>query len=215
MEELNDILVQRRAKMEDLRSEGVNPYANDFPVQHTSADIADAHENDDSAVLEGCTAKYVVAGRIMARRDFGKAAFIQIQDRKGRLQVYVGRDNVGEGAFAIFRKLDLGDIVGLSGTPFRTKTGELSLRADSIRLLTKSLQVMPEKWHGLTDVETRYRQRYLDMIVNPGVREIFLKRSRIISLIRNFMVDHDFLEVETPMMQPIAGPSRSLPTTTP
>ncbi len=211
MEELNDILIQRRAKMEELRSDEVNPYANDFPVEHTSADVAVAHENDDISALENCTAKYVVAGRIMARRDFGKAAFIQIQDRKGRLQVYVGRDNVGEAAFSVFRKLDLGDIVGLSGTPFRTKTGELSLRAESIRLLTKSLQVMPEKWHGLTDVETRYRQRYLDMIVNPGVREVFLKRSRIISLIRNYMVENDFLEVETPMMQPIAGGATAKP----
>ncbi len=211
MEELNDILIQRRAKMEDLRAEGVNPYANDFPVDHTSADVLAAHENDDSAALESCVAKYVIAGRIMARRDFGKAAFIQLQDRKGRLQVYVGRDNVGEEAFAVFRKLDIGDIVGLSGTPFRTKTGELSLRADSIRLLTKSLQVLPEKWHGLTDVETRYRQRYLDMIVNPEVREVFLKRSRIISLIRNYMVNNDFLEVETPMMQPVAGGATAKP----
>ena len=211
MEDLNDILLQRRAKLDELRGAGINPYANDFPVAHTSEEVAAAHEEDDAAALEGCDKRYVVAGRIMARRDFGKAAFIQIQDRKGRLQVYVGRDNVGEEAFAVFRKLDLGDVVGLSGTPFRTKTGELSLRADALRLLTKSLQVLPEKWHGLTDVETRYRQRYLDMIVNPGVREVFLKRSRIISLIREFMVRHDFLEVETPMMQPIAGGATAKP----
>jgi lysyl-tRNA synthetase class 2 len=211
MEDLNDILLQRRAKLEELRGAGINPYANDFPVSHTSEEVVAAHEEDDAAALEGCDKRYVVAGRIMARRDFGKAAFIQIQDRKGRLQVYVGRDNIGEEAFANFRKLDLGDVVGLSGTPFRTKTGELSLRADVLRLLTKSLQVLPEKWHGLTDVETRYRQRYLDMIVNPGVREVFLKRSRIIGLIREFMVRHDFLEVETPMMQPIAGGATAKP----
>lgn len=211
MEDLNDILLQRRAKLDELRDAGINPYANDFPVSHTSEEVAAAHEEDDAAALEGCDKRYVVAGRIMARRDFGKAAFIQIQDRKGRLQVYVGRDNVGEEAFALFRKVDLGDVVGVSGIPFRTKTGELSLRADALRLLTKSLQVLPEKWHGLTDVETRYRQRYLDMIVNPGVREVFLKRSRIISLIREFMVRHDFLEVETPMMQPIAGGATAKP----
>ena len=211
MEDLNDILLQRRAKLDELRGAGVNPYANDFPVSHTSEEVAAAHEEDDAAALEGCDKRYVVAGRIMARRDFGKAAFIQIQDRKGRLQVYVGRDNIGEDAFAVFRKLDLGDVVGVSGIPFRTKTGELSLRADALRLLTKSLQVLPEKWHGLTDVETRYRQRYLDMIVNPGVREVFLKRSRIIGLIREFMVRHDFLEVETPMMQPIAGGATAKP----
>lgn len=211
MEDLNDILLQRRAKLDELRDAGINPYANDFPVSYTSEEVAAAHVEDDAAALEGCDKRYVVAGRIMARRDFGKAAFIQIQDRKGRLQVYVGRDNVGEEAFALFRKLDLGDVVGVSGIPFRTKTGELSLRADALRLLTKSLQVLPEKWHGLTDVETRYRQRYLDMIVNPGVREVFLKRSRIISLIREFMVRHDFLEVETPMMQPIAGGATAKP----
>lgn len=214
MEDLNEILAQRRAKLSELRDLGINPYANDFPVSHTSAEIIVAHENDDGADLEKCNASYVVAGRIMARRNFGKAAFVQIQDRKGRLQVYVGRDNVGEDSFAVFRKLDIGDVVGFSGKPFRTKTNELSLRADSLRLLTKSLQVLPEKWHGLTDVETRYRQRYLDMIVNPGVREVFLKRSKIIGLIRDFMVKHDFLEVETPMMQPIAGGATAKPFTT-
>jgi lysyl-tRNA synthetase class 2 len=147
----------------------------------------------------------------MARRDFGKAAFIQVQDRKGRLQVYVARDVVGEESFEQFKKLDLGDIVGLSGTPFRTKTGELSLRADAIRILTKSLQPLPEKWHGLTDVETRYRQRYLDLIANPEVGETFRTRSRIIGLIRQFMLGRDYLEVETPMMQPIAGGATAKP----
>jgi lysyl-tRNA synthetase class 2 len=153
----------------------------------------------------------VLGGRIMARRDFGKAAFIQIQDRKGRLQVYVARDVVGEESFEQFKKLDLGDIVGLSGTPFRTKTGELSLRADAIRILTKSLQPLPEKWHGLTDVETRYRQRYLDLIANPEVGDTFRNRSRIIGLIRQFMLGRDYLEVETPMMQPIAGGATAKP----
>jgi lysyl-tRNA synthetase class 2 len=147
----------------------------------------------------------------MARRDFGKAAFIQVQDRKGRLQVYVSRDLVGEESFDQFKKLDLGDIVGLSGQPFRTKTGELSLRADAIRILTKSLQPLPEKWHGLTDVETRYRQRYLDLIANPEVGETFRTRSRIIGLIRQFMLGRDYLEVETPMMQPIAGGATAKP----
>jgi lysyl-tRNA synthetase class 2 len=147
----------------------------------------------------------------MARRDFGKAAFIQVQDRKGRLQVYVARDVVGDESFEQFKKFDLGDIVGLSGTPFRTKTGELSLRADAIRILTKSLQPLPEKWHGLTDVETRYRQRYLDLIANPEVGETFRARSRIIGLIRQFMLGRDYLEVETPMMQPIAGGATAKP----
>ena len=211
MEEQNDLVLQRRAKVTELRGQGKNPYANDFPVRHTAGDIHSAHADDDATALEGGEQHYQVAGRIMARRDFGKAAFIQLQDRSGRLQVYVGRDNIGPEAFELFKSLDLGDIVGVAGTPFRTKTGELSLRAATLRLLTKALQPLPEKWHGLTDVETRYRQRYLDLIVNPEVRENFRKRSRIIGLIREFMQGRDFLEVETPMMQPVAGGATAKP----
>jgi len=211
MEELNELLLQRRTKMEELRRQGSNPYANDFPVAHTTADILSAHGDQEPSALDNCSESYILGGRIMARRDFGKAAFIQIQDRKGRLQVYVARDVVGEESFEQFKKLDLGDIVGLSGTPFRTKTGELSLRAESIRILTKSLQPLPEKWHGLTDVETRYRQRYLDLIANSDVREVFRTRSRIIGLIRDFMQQRDYLEVETPMMQPLAGGATAKP----
>jgi lysyl-tRNA synthetase class 2 len=211
MEEINELLLQRRSKMEALRNQGVNPYANDFPATHTTCEVFAAHGGQDAAALEGGKDRYALAGRIMARRDFGKAAFIQLQDRGGRLQVYVARDSVGEEDFESFRKFDLGDIVGVRGTPFRTKTGELSLRAETVRLLTKSLQPLPEKWHGLTDVETRYRQRYLDLMVNPEVRELFRKRSRIIGLIRQFMQERDFLEVETPMMQPIAGGATAKP----
>ncbi|PLX85982.1 MAG: lysine--tRNA ligase [Desulfuromonas sp.] len=214
MEERNELVRQRLAKIEDLRGQGLNPYANDFPVSHTTADVLSAHEQQDDAALEDCADRYVLGGRIMARRDFGKAAFIQLQDRNGRLQIYVALNQVGAEVFEQFRKLDLGDIVGVAGTPFRTKTGELSLRAETIRILTKSMQPLPEKWHGLTDVETRYRQRYLDLIVNAEVRDVFQKRSRIISLIRDFMVGNDFLEVETPMMQPIAGGATAKPFTT-
>ncbi|APG26621.1 lysine--tRNA ligase [Syntrophotalea acetylenivorans] len=211
MEELNDILLQRRAKVDEFREQGINPFANDFSVSHNAAEVKAAHDEHDAAALKDCDQRYALAGRIMARRDFGKAAFIQIQDRTGRLQVFVRRDEVGDETFAVFRKLDIGDIVGVSGRMFRTKTNELSLRAESLRLLTKSLQVLPEKWHGLTDVETRYRQRYLDMIVNPQVRDTFQKRSRIVSLIRDYMVQNDFLEVETPMMQPVAGGATAKP----
>ena len=153
----------------------------------------------------------MVAGRIMARRSFGKAAFIQLQDRKGRMQLYVKKDAVGDEAFSLFETFDLGDIIGATGWPFRTKTGELSLHVTSIRLLTKSFLPLPEKFHGLTDVETRYRQRYVDLIVNPEVRDVFIKRSRIITLIRDFMVKNDFLEVETPMMQQIPGGATAKP----
>lgn len=161
--------------------------------------------------IEDDPRSFTVAGRIIARRSFGKAAFIQIQDRKGRMQVYVRKDTVGDEAFEAFETFDIGDIVGVGGTPFRTKTGELTLNAAFIRLLTKSLQPLPEKFHGLTDVETRYRQRYVDLIVNPEVREVFVKRSRIVNLIREFMVRKDFLEVETPMMQPIPGGATARP----
>ena len=211
MEDLNAILMQRRAKLEEFRQQGVNPFANDFVVTATTGAVREAHEGEDAATLEAINHNYSLAGRMMAKRDFGKAAFIQLQDRTGRLQVFVSRDEIGDDTFRLFRKFDIGDVVGVSGKPFRTKTGELSLRAESIRLLTKSLQVLPEKWHGLTDVETRYRQRYLDLIVNPDVREVFAKRSRIITLIRNFMVEHDFLEVETPMMHPVAGGATAKP----
>ena len=211
MEEKSDVLAQRRAKLDELRGEGVNPFANDFFVTHTAAEVQAAHAEHAAEALAECAVSYALAGRIMARRDFGKAAFLQLQDRSGRCQVYVAQEQLGEATFALYRKLDIGDIVGVTGTPFRTKTGELSLRAASLQLLTKSLLPLPEKWHGLTDVETRYRQRYLDLIVNPEVREVFKKRSRIVSTIRDFMVDNDFHEVETPMMQPIAGGATARP----
>ncbi|MCD6527993.1 MAG: lysine--tRNA ligase [Desulfuromonas sp.] len=211
MEEVNELVAQRMAKADDLRRNGVNPYTNGFEVTHQTAQIKEAHADDTAQDLENCEQDYVIAGRIMARRDFGKAAFIQIQDRTGRLQVYVGKNKIGDDSFAVFGKLDVGDIVGIGGKPFRTKTDELSLRADSLQLLTKSLQPLPEKWHGLTDVETRYRQRYLDLIVNPQVGEVFKKRSRIISLMREFMQQRDYLEVETPMMQEVAGGATARP----
>ncbi|MBW2452273.1 MAG: lysine--tRNA ligase [Deltaproteobacteria bacterium] len=207
----NEILAQRRAKLDELRSLEVNPFANDFKVTHVNREIHQAHNDHDQTRLDELAAHYSVAGRIMAKRDFGKAAFVQMQDRSGRMQVYVAKNQLGEELFDVFRKVDIGDIIGVSGQPFRTKTGELSLRASSLRLLTKSLLPLPEKWHGLTDVETRYRQRYLDLIVNPDVRDVFRMRSRIISLIRRFMVDRDYLEVETPMMQPVAGGATAKP----
>jgi lysyl-tRNA synthetase class 2 len=207
----NEVIAQRRTKLKDLREQGHNPFANGFTTDATAGGIHSAHAEHDTTALEPLETTYHVAGRIMAKRDFGKAAFIQIQDRTGRLQVYVAKNLVGEESFDLFRKFDLGDIVGLKGRPFRTKTDELSLRAESIQLLTKSLLPLPEKWHGLTDVETRYRQRYLDLMVNPDVREVFRKRSQIVSLIRDYMVKNDYLEVETPMMQPIAGGATAKP----
>jgi lysyl-tRNA synthetase class 2 len=157
--------------------------------------------------LEKITERFTIAGRMMAVRDFGKGAFISIQDRKGRLQAFLRKNQLGEKGFSLFKRLDIGDIVWVAGRVFKTRTGELTLdvEEDGLRLLSKSLRPLPEKWHGLTDVEIRYRQRHLDLIVNPEVRKVFHQRSRIISLIRRFMEARDFLEVETPMMQPRAG----------
>jgi lysyl-tRNA synthetase, class II len=209
VEELSELLLQRRRKVDALWEAGINPYPNDFRPEHTSDQVKAAYGEVQEIAENAAT--FVVAGRIIARRSFGKAAFIQLQDRKGRLQLYVKKDAVGDETFATFESFDIGDIIGASGWPFRTKTGELSLHVTSIRLLTKSLLPLPEKFHGLTDVETRYRQRYVDLIVNPEVREVFAKRSRVISLIRDFMVKHDFLEVETPMMQQIPGGATARP----
>jgi lysyl-tRNA synthetase class 2 len=209
VEELSELLLQRRRKVDALWGAGVNPYPNDFRPEHTSADFTAAFgEIQDIPEKAAC---FRVAGRMIARRSFGKAAFIQLQDRKGRMQLYVRKDTVGEELFSVFEDYDIGDIIGATGWPFRTKTGELSLHVTEIRLLTKSLLPLPEKFHGLTDVETRYRQRYVDLIVNPEVREVFAKRARVVNLIRKFMVSRDFLEVETPMMQPIPGGATARP----
>jgi lysyl-tRNA synthetase, class II len=209
MEELSDLLMQRRKKVDALWEAGINPYPNDFRPLHTSGDVFDSYGHLEN--IEENAQTFVVAGRIIARRSFGKAAFIQMQDRKGRIQLYVKKEAIGEESFSNFQSLDIGDIIGAIGYPFRTKTGELSLHVTSIRLLTKSLLPMPEKYHGLTDVETRYRQRYVDLIVNPEVRDVFVMRSRVIALIREFMTARDFLEVETPMMQPIPGGATARP----
>lgn len=209
MEELSELLLQRRRKLDALWEAGINPYPNDFRPSHTSADLLDAY--GDKETIGDDPLSFVVAGRIIARRSFGKAAFVQVQDRKGRMQLYVKKDAIGDEAFDAFESFDIGDIIGATGRPFRTKTGELSLHVTRLRLLTKSLLPLPEKFHGLTDVETRYRQRYVDLIVNPDAREVFIKRTRIVNLIRAFMNAHDFLEVETPMMQQIPGGATARP----
>ncbi|RII27553.1 MAG: lysine--tRNA ligase [Geobacter sp.] len=209
MEELSELLLQRRRKLDAMWEAGINPFPNDFKPTHTSRDLADAY--GQVTEIEENPATFTVTGRIIARRSFGKAAFVQLQDRKGRMQLYVKKDSVGDEAFERFETFDIGDIVGAVGKPFRTKTGELSLHASEIRLLTKSLLPLPEKFHGLTDVETRYRQRYVDLIVNPEVRDVFFKRSRVITLIREFMTGRDFLEVETPMMHRIPGGATARP----
>ncbi len=165
----------------------------------------------ESEALEAGSEFHIMAGRILSKRDFGKASFVHIKDRTGRIQAYIRKDKVGDKAFQAFKLMDIGDIIGVEGSFFRTRTNELTLLADNVRLLAKSLRPLPEKWHGLTDKETRYRRRYLDLIVNDDVQKVFVLRSRIVQFIREFFIDRDFLEVETPMMQPIPGGATARP----
>ncbi len=201
----NDLLNVRLEKISDLKEAGIDLYPNDINPQNTTAEILAEFGNSDSVALAKLANIFSIAGRLMAVRNFGKAAFIKIQDYRGQIQGYIAKNILNAEAYFVFKKLDIGDIIYISGKLFRTKTGELTIEAQELILLSKSIRPLPEKWHGLTDIETRYRQRYLDLIVNPKVKEIFYRRSRIIKLIRQFMDKHYFLEVETPMMQPHAG----------
>ncbi len=212
--EASDLIVARRRKLEELRSRGVDPFPNDFRPAHTAAGVHQHYGAHGREQLENCADPVSVAGRIVAMRNFGKASFLHLQDRTGRVQAYVKRDVVGDDAYATFQAIDIGDFIGITGRPFRTKTNELTIEAKAIRLLAKALRPLPEKWHGLTDVEARYRQRYLDLIANPQVRDIFLMRSRLIDRIRAFFTARDFIEVETPMMQPLPGGAAARPFTT-
>jgi len=203
---------QRLAKLGAIREAGVDPYPNDFKPGRTAASVMEEFGGLDAEGLEARKDETVsVAGRIMAKRDFGKATFAHIQDRTGRIQAYLKRDLLGEEGSALFKLCDMGDIIGVEGRVFRTRTNELTIEAAKLRLLAKGLHPLPEKWHGLTDVEARYRQRYLDLIVNPEVREVFAKRSRIIKFIRDFLSKREFMEVETPMLQPVPGGAAAKP----
>ncbi|MFZ0612298.1 MAG: lysine--tRNA ligase [Desulfobacterales bacterium] len=209
-EKSTDILEIRRGKINDLRAQGVAAYPNNFSVHHTVADImAQAQQMDEPAVENG--PEFVAAGRLMAVNRFGKAAFVRFRDRTGQLQAYIRKDKVGDTAYDLFKQLDIGDIIGLSGTLFKTKTGEWTLLVDSLELLCKSIRPLPEKFHGLKDPEKRYRQRYVDLIMNAEVRQIFQRRSQTIQAVREFFLQRDFLEVETPMMQPIPGGAEAEP----
>jgi lysyl-tRNA synthetase class 2 len=207
----NELLKVRLEKIAALKAAGVDLYPNDIKPQNTTADIFAKYGNSDSNALAQLAEKFSIAGRLMAVRNFGKAAFVKIQDRKGQIQSYIAKDLLSENAYFVFKKLDIGDIIYISGKLFRTKTNELTIEALDLRLLSKAIRPLPEKWHGLTDIETRYRQRHLDLISTPKVKETFYRRSQIIQLIRKFMDEHDFLEVETPMMQPRAGGAMARP----
>jgi lysyl-tRNA synthetase, class II len=206
MEPIHELLAVRKEKGEQLRKAGIEPYPQVHWPSTSSAELQKEYGELDAAELEAKGVHVSASGRIMAFRDFGKSSFIHIQDRKGRLQVYVRKDMLKAPEYADFKKLfDTGDIIGVEGKIFKTKTGELTVLAERIVLLTKSLRPLPEKWHGLKDVEERYRHRYVDLIVNEKVREVFVRRARIIEFIRKFLVNRDFIEVETPMMQIIPG----------
>ncbi|WP_300759168.1 lysine--tRNA ligase [uncultured Brachyspira sp.] len=198
----------RKEKLNTLRNMGINPFPNSYDVTYKSHDIAEKFDE-----LEKNQTEVSIAGRIMLYRVMGKSSFLTIKDSQGTIQAYIQRDKVGDEFYnTVFKKLiDIGDIVGIKGTVFKTKTGEITVYASELKLLTKSLNPLPEKFHGLTDTELRYRQRYVDLIMNDDVKEAFIKRSKMISAIREVMIEHNFLEVETPMMHPLIGGAKAKP----
>jgi len=210
MEKTSELLHKRKEKIEELKKNNINPFPNGFKVLHTVRDIRSAIEKSPQSLTE-LEPIFTTAGRMMAINNFGKSAFIRFRDRTGQLQAYVRKDRIGDEAYRLFRQLDIGDFIGLKGGLFQTRTGEWTLLANELVLLCKSTRPLPEKFHGLRDPEKRYRQRYIDLLMNADVRDIFLKRSRIIQLIRDFFIRRDFLEVETPMMQPIPGGAEATP----
>lgn len=211
MEELKELFLQRKKKLEDLKAEGFPPYPNTFRLSHSVEEINRLYGDKSEEEFKGLEERFSVAGRLIRLNNFGKAAFGHIQDRTGRIQGYFRRDQMTPKSFQVFSRLDIGDIVGIRGRLFRTRTGELTVMVEEAELLAKSFRPLPEKWHGLTDLETRYRQRYVDLIVNPHCREIFIVRSRTVDFLRSFLTQRGFLEVETPMMQPIPGGATARP----
>jgi len=206
----NELIAQRRAKLNTLRREG-NAYPNGFVRNALAAHLHEKHNEKTEPELEAEPVEINVAGRMMTRRLMGKASFVHLQDMSGRIQLYVRQDEISPEAYDTFLHWDLGDILGVQGKLFKTKTGELSVRVKKIELLTKSLRPLPDKYHGLTDQESRYRQRYLDLLMNEETRHLFIMRTKIIDAIRQFLKARDFLEVETPMMQVLAGGAAARP----
>ncbi len=205
------VIEDRIKKAERLKQMGINLYPTGFKPDLPIAEIRKRYEEKDEKELEKEEAYYSICGRIMAIRSFGKATFIDIKDGSGKIQGYIRKDIVGDEKYSLFKLIDIGDIIGVKGKIFKTKTGELTVMIEDYKLLCKSIRPLPEKWHGLTDIETRYRQRYLDLIVNDHVKEVFILRSKIIQTIREFLTERGFLEVETPMMQPIPGGAAARP----
>lgn len=211
MKENSEIFQTRLGKLKQLKELGFPLYPNDLKPSTTIANIISLYKDKPHDAFEGLTDTFSIAGRVMVIRSFGKSAFILLKDRTGRLQVYIQKGRIDEKEFNAFKLLDAGDIVWIEGSPFKTKTGDLTLRALKFRILNKTLNDLPEKWHGLKDIEIRYRRRYIDLIVNDSVRQTFIKRAKIIDAIRMFFKSLDFVEVETPMMHPIAGGAAAKP----
>ncbi|MDQ0190130.1 lysine--tRNA ligase [Alicyclobacillus cycloheptanicus] len=201
----------RLKKLEEIRSKGIDPFGHRYEVTHHAADILAFGEPLSKEQLDEAALRVRIAGRLMIKRGHGKASFAVLQDRTGSIQIYAKIDVLGEDAYALFQLLDLGDFLGVEGTVFRTNRGEITVLAESIEVLSKSLRPLPEKWHGLKDVEIRYRRRYLDLVVNPEVRETFVKRSKIIQALRSFLDERGFLEVETPTLHTVASGAHARP----
>lgn len=203
-EDLNEMMQVRRDKLNDMRGKGLEPYGGRFERTHLASFVLDNYDEMENKPV-------TMAGRIMSKRDMGKASFAHIQDSTGQIQIYIRSNDVGTELYEFFGRLDIGDIIGVQGSVFKTRMGEITVAVENLNLLSKSLRPLPEKWHGLKDVELRYRQRYVDLIVNPEVKEVFVTRSKIVRAFRNFLDSRDFLEVETPMMQVIPGGATARP----
>ncbi len=210
-QELNELLTVRRDKLGTIRNQGHDPFGGRFERTHTAAVMEEEYNEKTKEELEGLGEQVILAGRIMTKRGKGKAGFAHIQDLTGQIQIYVRQDSVGEEQYELFNLVDIGDIVGVTGVAFKTKVGELSIKVTDFQLLSKSLRPLPEKYHGLKDVEQRYRQRYLDLIMNPEVRDTFVMRSKILQSMRRYLDAKGYLEVETPMMHSIAGGASARP----
>jgi lysyl-tRNA synthetase class 2 len=211
MEAPTNLAAQRRFKLAELKRRGFDPYPHRFDFTHTITDLRSAFDHLTGPELEAHKENVRVCGRVLSLRPQGKAGFLDLSDGEHRIQIYMRRDKVDEASYDLFQLLDLGDILGVEGALFRTRTNELTVLASRLQHLAKNLIPLPEKWHGLTDVETRFRQRYVDLIVNPEVRSVFAKRSRIIREVRNFLDSRGYLEVETPVLQPVAGGALARP----
>jgi lysyl-tRNA synthetase class 2 len=210
MEKASELIQKRINKFDQLKQNNPQLFPNDFKISHTIKEVHGIIDKTPEAVKED-EPIFNLAGRMMAINHFGKTAFIRFRDRSGQLQAYIRKDRIGDEAYHLFKQMDVGDFVGISGGMFKTKTGEWTLLASELKLLCKTIRPLPEKFHGLKDPEKRYRQRYLDLVMNADVRDLFIKRSHIIQEVRNFFLERDFLEVETPMMQPIPGGAEAEP----